>query len=179
MSVTSTNLIQGPATLYWGTFGATEPATIAADPASPFVDLGGTKDGVEMTIADEFAVLEVDQVMYEIGRTRTKRMLMVKTMLAEATLENLARAINNSQPSSGVLEGDDGLAAFTPTYGAVIIDGLAPGGFRRRAIFRKVLQTDSVASSYKKDGQTLIPVTFTAHWVSTSIKPFSYEDATA
>jgi hypothetical protein len=34
MPVTSTNLIQGPATLYTGIFGATEPATIATTPAT-------------------------------------------------------------------------------------------------------------------------------------------------
>jgi len=179
MGVTSTNLIQGPATLYFAPFGTAEPLTVAAVPAVDWVDLGGTKDGVEMAIADEYAVLEVDQIIYEIGRTRTKRMLTVKTNLAEATLENLARSINNTAPAANVLEGDDGVAAFIPSYGAILLDGLAPGGFRRRAIFRKVLQTDAVASSYKKDGQTLIPVTFAGHWVSTSIRPFKIEDAVA
>jgi hypothetical protein len=130
-----------------------------------------------MGIADEFAVLEVDQVGYEVGRTRTKRVLTVQTVLAESTLKNLAIAINNTAPVTNVMEGDDGTAFFIPAYGAVLVDGLAPGGFRRRCIFRKVLQTDSVKSAYKKDGQTLIPVTFTGHWVSTSIKPFKIEDA--
>jgi hypothetical protein len=160
-------------------FGAVEPLTISAAPAIEWSDLGGTKDGVEMAIADEYAVLEVDQVVYEIGRTRTKRALTVKTNLAEATLANLALAINNTAPAANVLEGDDGVAAFLPAYSAILLDGIAPGGFRRRAIFRKVLQTDAVASSYKKDGQTLIPVTFAGHWVSTSIRPFKIEDAIA
>ena len=29
--------------------------------------------GVELTIADEYAVLDVDQIIYEIARRRTKR----------------------------------------------------------------------------------------------------------
>jgi hypothetical protein len=179
MGVTSTNLIQGPATLYYGIFGATEPLTIDETPGVGWSDLGGTKDGVEMAVADEYAVLEVDQIIYEIGRTRTKRVLTVKTNLAEATLDNMARAINNSMPVANVLEGDDGVEAFLPPYGAILLDGIAPGGFRRRATFRKILQTDSVASSYKKDGQTLIPVTFAGHWVSSSVRPFRIEDAVA
>ena len=38
--------------------------------------------------------------------------------------------------------------------------------------------TDSVAMAYKKDGQTLIPVTLTGHWVSASVRPFIITDAT-
>lgn len=178
MTVTSTNLIQGPATLYHAPFGSTEPATIATSPASPWVDLGGTKDGVELSVADEYSVLSVDQIVYEVERRRTNRVVTIKTQLAEATLENLARAINNTAPASNVLTADDGLTAFAPAYSAVLLDGIAPGGFRRRVIVRKVLGTDSVASAYKKDGQTLIPVTFTGHWVSASIKPFIITDAT-
>lgn len=179
MGVTSTNIIQGPASLYHGAFGTAEPATIATAPGAGWIDLGGTKDGVEMTINDEYTVLEVDQVIYEIGRTRSKRVLTVKTSLAEATLANLARAINNTAPTANVLEADDGAASFLPAYSAILLDGIAPGGFRRRAIFRKVLQTDGVGMSYKKDGQTLIPVTFTGHWVSPSIRPLRIEDAIA
>lgn len=178
MTVTSTNLIQGPATLYHAPFGSTEPVSIATAPDAPWVDLGGTKDGVELGIADEYSVLSVDQIVYEVERRRTNRVVTIKTNLAEATLENLARAINNTAPASSVLTADDGLAAFAPAYNAVLLDGIAPGWFRRRVIVRKVLSTDSVASAYKKDDQTLIPVTFTGHWVSASIKPFVITDAT-
>lgn len=178
MGVSSTNLIQGPATLYVAPFGTAEPAAFAA-PAAGWVDVGGTKDGIELAVADEYAVLSVDQVVYEIERRRTNRVLTVKTSLAEATLENLAHAINNTAPTAGVLNLDDGLAAFAPAYKAILLDGIAPGGFKRRFIARKCLSTDSVATAYKKDGQTLIPVTFTGHWVSPSIKPLAISDATS
>lgn len=177
MPVTSTNLIQGPATLYLAPFGTAEPATVAAVPAAGWVDAGGTKDGVEWGVADEFGVLDVDQIVYEIDRRRTKRVVTVKTQLAEATLDNFAKAIGNTAPTASVLTADDGLSAFVPSYLAVLLDGIAPGGFRRRFILRKALSTDSVGTAYKKDGQTLIPVTFTGHWVSASIKPFVITDA--
>ena len=179
MPVTSTNLIQGPAVLYTGLLGATEPATVAAAPSTGWTDVGGTKDGVELQINDEYAVLDVDQIIYEIQRRRTKRVVTAKTSLAEATLANLALAIANAAPVANVLNADDGLAAFAPAYGAVLLDGIAPGGFRRRVTVRKTLPTDSVGVAYKKDGQTLIPVTWTAHWVSGSIAPFKIEDATS
>lgn len=178
MPVTSTNLIQGPATLYCAPFGTAEPATLATAPGAGWVDVGGTKDGVELAVADEYAVLGVDQIIYEVERRRTARVVTVKTNLAEATLENLARALNNTAPTASKLVADDGLTAFSPAYQAVLFDGIAPGGFRRRFIVRKVLGTDSVAVAYKKSDQTVIPVTFTGHWVSTSIKPFDVTDAT-
>ena len=179
MPVTSTNLIQGPAVVYSAVFGAVEPATVATVPAVAWTDVGGTKDGVELTVADEYAVLDVDQIIYEIARRRTKRVVSVKTSLAEATLANLALAIASTAPVANVLNADDGLAAFAPAYGALLIDGIAPGGFRRRVIIRKTLPTDSVGMAYKKDGQTLLPVTWTLHWVSASIAPFIITDATS
>ncbi len=180
MSVTTSNLIQGPAVLYIGAFGATEPATIATAPTGPtWVDVGGTQEGVTAMIADTYTVLGVDQIIYEVERRRTGRVVTVKTVLAEATLDNLARAINNTAPASNVIEGDDGLTVFNPTYKAILFDGFAPGGFKRRATFRKVLATESVEMAAKKDGMTLVPVTWSLHWVSPSIKPFKCEDAVA
>jgi hypothetical protein len=179
MPVSATNLIQGPAVMYHGTFGVAEPATIATTPGVGWTDLGGTKEGIELTIADEYAVLDVDQEIHEMGRRRTKRVVTVKTSLAEATLDNLARAVANSAPASNVLEGDIGVTAFAPAYSAILFDGIAPGGFRRRVILRKVLPTDSVGVAYKKDAQTLIPVTWTLHYVTPSIKPWKVEDATS
>lgn len=179
MGVTATNLIQGPAVMYYGEFGATEPADIATAPGVGWTDVGGTKEGVELTIADEYGVLDVDQEIHEIDRRRTKRVVSAKTSLAEATLENLARAVANSAPTTNVLEGDLGVSAFAPDHAAILIDGIAPGGFRRRIILRKVLPTDSVGVAYKKDAQTVIPVTWTLHYVSPSIAPWVIEDATA
>ena len=177
MPVTSTNLIQGPATLYLGVFGVAEPASVATAPGVGWADVGGTKDGVELAVNDSYSVLEVDQVIYEVARVRSKRIVTIKTNLAEATLANLALALNNTAPATSVLTADDGLVAFSPAYTAVLLDGIAPGGFRRRIIVRKALATDNVATFYKKDGQTLIPVTFTGHWVSSSIRPFTVTDA--
>lgn len=179
MTVTSSNLIQGPATLFVGVFGVVEPATVATAPGVGWTNLGGTRDGVELTIAKEYAVLSVDQIVDEIGRTVTSRMVSITTTLAEATLANLARSINETAPAAGVFTPDVNFAAFTPAYQAVILDGIAPGGFRRRVVVRKVLSTDSVGMAYQKDGMTVIPVTLVGHWVSNSIAPFSITDATA
>lgn len=179
MTVTTTNLLQGPASLWWGAFGVTEPAALTDAFGVGWTDLGGTKEGVSLTIADEYSVLDVDQLIEEVERRRIKRVLSIKTSLAEATLENLARAINNTQPASSELTPDTGTTAYKPAYSAIGLEGLAPGGFKRRFILRKALSTESVELAHKKDGQTLIPVTFTGHYVSNSIKQFYLKDATS
>lgn len=179
MPVTSTNLIQGPATVYVAPFGTADPATIATAPAAAWVDVGGTKGGLELNVSSEFATLTVDQIVDIIESRRTGREVTVKTTLAEATLTNLAQAIANAAPVANVLELDDGLTAFKPAYSAILIDGIAPGGFRRRIIVRKTLPTDAVGMAYKKDDQTVVPVTWKLHWVSTVIKSLKIEDATS
>jgi hypothetical protein len=181
MAVTATNLIQGPAELWVGTFGTAEPATIATAPGVGWTDVGGTQDGVTYAVELEYSELSVDQVVDIPGQRVTKRVTKVKTNLAEATLANMALALNELAASvaSNKFTPSNGIAAFTPNYSAILLRGIAPGGFRRQVIVRKALQVGNVESAYKKDGQLLIPVDFTGHYVSSSIVPFSIEDATA
>lgn len=176
MTVTTTNLIQGPATLYHGAFGVTEPADIDTAPGVGWTDCGATDGGIMVSVNDTYSALIVDQVPMEVERRRTLRVVTLKTVLAEATLENLARALANTAPSSGLFELDDDLDAFNPDYSALLLDGIAPAGLRRRFIVRKCLPTEAVETAYKKDGKAMFPVTWHGHWVSSAIKPFDIDD---
>lgn len=190
MAVTATNLIQGPATLYSGAFGATEPAdsTVNTAPASSaWTDTGGTKDGLKLVHNQEFAELEVDQIVDIVGRRLTKRELTLETMLAEATLANLALATNNAAPTASAsyayLEPANDNSATQPLYKALMADGYAPqdangNTMRRRVIARKVLSTDNVEYAYGKGDQTTFKVKWSAHFVSASIRPFRIIDQT-
>lgn len=189
MSVTVSNLVQGPATLYIGAFQATEPldAAVNATPqASAWTDLGGTVDGAELTIKQEYKELEVDQVVDIPGRRLVKRDLTVKTKLAEPTFANLVYALNDGTTATGT-----GFSSFVPaftdsatqpTYRALILHGwaAAAGGSgqskRRMVILRRVLSSDDVEMSYMKDKQTLLTVTWSVHYVSSSVAPFKILD---
>lgn len=186
MSVTATNLIMGPATLYVGAFGATEPADTAVNTtpaASAWTDVGGTTDGVSLAIDQTYTALSVDQVVDRLGSRLTGREFAIATNLAEGTLENLAYALNGGTAATGAgyksLDPLYASSATQPTYAAVLLDGYAPGGFRRRVILRKALSTEKVDSSYTKDGQTVIPVTFTGHYVTSGISPIHIVDQTS
>lgn len=186
MSVTTTNLIQGPGTLYQGVFGAAEPADSAINTtpaASAWTDMGGTLDGAKLNMDQTFSELTVDQLVDRVGSRLTKRDVMVSTNLAEATLENLSMAINGGTAASGSgfksLDPNTATSATQPNYFATILDGFAPSSFRRRVILRKVLNTSKVEMAYTKDKQTVIPVEFTGHYVSNSITSFHIVDQTS
>lgn len=191
MATTVANLVQGPATLYIGAYQATEPAdnAVATAPASAsWTDLGGTVDGAELTIKQEYKELEVDQVVDIPGRRLVKRDMMVKTKLAEPTFANLVYALNDGTTATGT-----GYSTYTPaftdaatqpTYRALIMHGWAAaagaGGQskRRMVILRRVLSSDDVEMSYMKDKQTLLTVTWSVHYVSGAIAPFKIVDET-
>jgi hypothetical protein len=185
MALQVINLIAGPGTLYTGDFGATEPASStinAAYSGSAFTDVGGTQDGVTINIEREFFKLEVDQTPDVPGRRLTSRDMQISTNIAEPTLDNLKLVLNGGTVTASAAyseyEPADDTAATQPTYKALMFEGWAPQGFRRRVFGRKVLSIESVEVPYKKDGQTLFPVTFGCHYVSNAIKPFKWTDQT-
>lgn len=191
MTVTVTNLIQGPGTLYMGAYSATaanEPADAAintAPAASAWTDLGGTTDGVTLEVAQEYAELAVDQLVDTPGRRQTKRELTIATNLAEATLENLARAMNENPSTAVTTSSPAKIFAVSdapvgePLYVALIFDGYAPSGFRRRVFGRRMLSVDPANLAYKKDSQTVISVKWASHYVSSTVRPIKVVDQIA
>lgn len=186
MAVTASNLILGPGTLYKGDFGATEPTDSAVNttPAtSAWTDVGGTSDGVKLTLAQTYTELEVDQIVDVVGRRLTKREFQIETNLAEPTLDNLALALNESAPTSGsgyeALDPTNATSATQPTYVALIFDGYAPSSYRRRVIGRKMLSTNNTEFAYSKGAQTVFTVRFDGHYVSNNITPFHIVDQTS
>lgn len=186
MTVTVTNLLAGPASAVWvAAFGATEPIDAAAAPGVGWVDVGGTSGGVKLAADREFFRLDVDQITGRVGSVATQEDFSVSTSLAEATLKNYALTVNAldadvvSAAGLDTLEIGGANPAVEPNYRALIIDGRAPNGKKRRVIVRKVLSTASVEESMEKGGQTVYPVTWSAHYVSASIKPIKRMDATA
>jgi len=189
MATTVTNLIAGPGDLYSGAFGAAEPADTAwATPPTtptPWTDMGGTSDGVNLSVGQNFMELEVDQIVDRAGSRITKRTFEIQANLAEATLANLAISMNSTTGTTTVgtgatsglkLEPNTDTSITQPTYKALIFDGWAPNQLRRRVIARKMLVNDDVDFAYKKDKQTILTVKWAGHFVTNSIKPFAIID---
>lgn len=178
-TVTPGNLAMGPGTLYVGAFGAPEPfdSQVNSTPAtSAWTDVGGTLDGLTLTVVNQFKELEVDQLVETPERRFTKREVQLKTKMAEVTFANLVIAMVGGTVVTGSAGTQDSYdpptsdSSVAPAYSAIIFDGVGGGGFRRRVFIRKCLNTDNIDVTNSKDDQQAYPVTFTSHYVSTSIK---------
>lgn len=183
MGVTSTNLTAGAGTIVRGTFGATEPAAGAAFDGATWTDVGGTNDGVTVSVSVDYLELEVDQLIETPERRVTKRETTIATNLAETTLDNLAASLNAPAPAAAVagvrtLELPGDLTGYRPTYSAIGFDGPGVNGGVSRVIGRKMLSTEGTEFAYQKDAERVFSVTWTAHWVSSAIKSVRYADIT-
>lgn len=188
MAVSVSNLTQGPGVLYTAEVGVTEPVdtAVATAPGAGYTDVGGTMDGVTIAVNQEYSELAVDQVVDVPGRRITKREVTLATNLAEPTLENLSIAMNAGDVTvatgSKSLVPDNDTSATQPKYRALLFDGFAPGAAadgtapRRRVLVRRALSTDNTEFAYKKDEQTVFSVTFSAHYVSSTVPSFKIID---
>lgn len=192
-TITATNTVMGPADLYIGAFGATEPdpSTVNATPqASAWTPLGGTDQGTTINFGQTIAQLNLDQTPYVAGSQVAKIEATAVTQLAEPTLQNLMYALNGGTIATGSGAGVNyatfdlpaDSAVFRPTYMALIVHGWAPSSAagvskRRMFILRRVLSiSTSIGIPYAKDKQTVYPVTFGIHYVSQSTRPLRIFD---
>lgn len=177
MGVTVSNLLMGPATLYYGLVGALEPPSNATALGAPWTDAGGTSGGATLTIDQTFTdIADLDQIGISPGSRRTKVGVKVATNLAEATLANLRLALNIAVSAATFLELDANIGNTDPLYGAVCLEGVKPGGGPRRCFVRRTLSVGSIGIPFQKDGTTLVPVEFDAYYVSTSVKVARIDD---
>lgn len=184
-------VIQGAGRMYTGVFSSTaafEPALAninAAPQASAWTYTGFTSDGITITTNQSFSEMRVDQLADRVGTKMTDRELSVQANLAEATLANFSLGFNGGTITTAagysyyepVYDGTE----LQPTYIAILFDGYAPSSSagvskRRRFLLRKVISTENVETAYKKDSLTLVPTTFTSHYVTDTVAPFRIID---
>lgn len=192
MSVTPANLVQGPATVWTGSYGTSAPAdsAVTSAPGAGWADVGGTQGGVMSEVDNTYTQQVVDQLVDPVGARLTKRAISVTTQLAEATLANL-QLITNQLVTLGVQSGyttadlQTTTSATQPAYTTLIIDGWAPTAgtseiaCRRRVIVWKVLAQAKVSLAYEMEKNAVYNVTWVAYYVSPSISPIHYVDQTS
>jgi hypothetical protein len=192
MAITPSNVVMGPATLYYAPYGATEPAYAAitsAPNSAIWTDVGAIADNTSVLLEIEHSLTDIgaEQLIDRIGARVTKRVIQVTASLEEATLTNMQLAMNQlltiSQGSGyAVADLTTGVSAPQPTYYALLIDGWAPTtgtdevDCRRRAIVRKVLSSSKVDLEYEKTKLVLYNTTWSSYWVSSSVSPVEIID---
>jgi hypothetical protein len=189
-TITKTQILAGPGKLYWDLAeSATLPtdSEIGAPLSGTWKEAGATQGGLTITVQQSFFEIMVDQSPDPVAYRMTERRVQVATQMAEATLENLAVALNHDPataiadiagpPASRELTLEAGEDAFIPVELAIVVDGYAPGGNKmRRFVARRVNSVEPVGSSFVKDGVTLIPVTFTALYIDNVTSPVLWKD---
>lgn len=177
MSLTVTNLIQGPASLWLSVFGTAEPSGNGVAPGGGWVDPGSTDGGVDAEVQQSYSNLTVDQVAGPVDARLTDLQIKISTNLAEATLANFRLALNQLTSANTYVEADPTLTGASPNFAAVLLRGMRPGqAGPRTVIVRRALMTANIKASFAKDGKQMIPVTFEGYYVSASIKPFKIDD---
>ena len=187
------NVVSGVGKLYFGAFGAVEPAESTMSPYTTpdpavWTDCGDTTGGMVWEEDLPSTDLVTDQRLRPIGARYTAGTIAttLTATLAEATLANIAVLLNNMVTSTS----GTGWAAHeplagglppVPTYSAVMLDGWAPGGpYRRRLIGRKALSKPKLQLTSAQDGKVAgLQATWTLFEVSDTIPAYKRIDQTA
>ena len=134
MAVNVSNIVVGEATLKLG--DSANATSISA--MDSFTDLGATQNGVEISWEPDMVDIEIDQYGDAARIVQSKVKVMVKTTMAEATLNNLAIAWNYDQNTGGdsIVNNNDGANTQTFKFGSqsvfpyekgLVVQGVAPG----------------------------------------------------
>lgn len=94
MAVSPFEIIAAPATVYVAPVGETYPV-IDADPAGKWVSLGETEGGVTVAHQHNVVELRTDQRIGIKKIVRSEETLRITFMMAELTLENMAKVLND------------------------------------------------------------------------------------
>jgi len=174
MAVNVANIVVGEATLKVGPNA--NATTIAA--MDNFADIGATQNGVEISWEPDIVDIEIDQFGDAAKLIQSKVKVMVKTTLAESTLNNLAIAWNYDD----VTDGDDVKANFAgsgastntflfgtqnvyPREKGLVITGSAPGSAAaavktRKFYTKRAISMESSMISMKRAEATMFTVGF-------------------
>ena len=171
MSVNVSNIVVGEATIKVGdSANATSIGTMDA-----FGDIGATQNGVEISWEPDMVDIEIDQFGDAARIVQSKVKVMVKTTLAEATLNNLALAWNyDSVGATDVVANNDGANTKSFLFGAqtvfpyekaLVITGTAPGssasGIKTRKFYTKrAISMEASTISMKRAEASVFAVGF-------------------
>jgi hypothetical protein len=171
MAVNVSNIVVGEATIKVG--DSANATTINA--MDSFDDLGATQNGVEISWEPDMVDIEIDQFGDAARIVQSKVKVMVKTTMAEATLNNLALAWNyDSVGTTDVVANNDGANTKTFLFGAqtvfpyekaLVIQGYAPGTTAgatksRKFYTKRAISMESTSLTMKRAEASVFAVGF-------------------
>lgn len=171
-TVTTANIVVGEALVRVGASNT----TMTGSDFDALSSVGGTQGGVEITWEPDMVDIEVDQYGDAAKVIQSKVKVMLKTTMAEATLNNLAIAWSYDSTTDGadILNNNDGANTRTFLFGvqnvypfekAVQIEGNAPGSGAavtktRKFRTKRAISMESSTISMKRAEATVFAVSF-------------------
>ena len=172
MAVTTSNIVVGEATVKTGVSNI----TMTNSDFDSLTDVGATQGGLEISWEPDMVDIEIDQYGDAAKVIQSKVKVMVKTTLAEGTLNNLATAwsYDNQDGGADIVANNDGAGTKTLLFGsqgvypfeyALQVTGNAPGSTasvtktRKFNTKRAVSMTTSMISM-KRAEATVFEVSF-------------------
>jgi hypothetical protein len=172
MAVNVSNIVVGEASIQLDV--SANATSIAA--MNNFPDVGATQNGVEISWEPDVVDIEIDQFGDAARLIQSKVKVMVKTTLAEATLNNLAIAWNYDQTTGGadIVNNNDGNGTRTFLFGSqsvypfekgLVVTGSAPGSDAaaikpRKFYTKRAVSMESSMISMKRAEATMFAVGF-------------------
>ncbi len=160
------SIVVGSGSIFLGPVGEAFPDTDAV-PGGNWVDLGEFDGGVtanfDQTIDQHF----IDSESGPVKATRSQEQLTIAVSLAEATMENLAKVLDDAgfsndagPPATRTVSGYRGLDV---QEFALLFRGESPyGAFNAQFQVPRAYQSGTIGAAYTKESKTLIPAEFTA-----------------
>jgi hypothetical protein len=179
-TVTTANIVVGEAMVKIGASNT----TMTNSDFDSLTSVGGTQGGVEISWEPDMVDIEVDQYGDAAKVIQSKVKVMVKTTLAEATLNNLALAWSyDSTGANDVVANNDGANTKTFLFGvqnvypyekAIQILGNAPGSDAattktRKFNTKRAISMESSTISMKRAEATVFAVSFRILPVSSDV----------
>ena len=125
-------------------------------------DVGFTEDGVTLINSRDYYDIEADQSINILRKNKVRQTITVVTNILQSTLANIkivwdsGSTITEAGGYSNLSFGGD----TTVTEHTLQFDGVKTGGLTRKFYAYKAVSIETGEHSYKKNGKTLIPVTF-------------------
>lgn len=180
MAIDVAQMMVGPGRMRWAPLGTDDELIVAANVANwtGWTDVGPTDGGIQLAIAKDYANHEIDQTPDWVASTITARRMTLQSSLVASASHTTLSLVNNggviasTNPSWTSYEPNTDLISKQEEYIMVAVEGVSLTGKPVIDVVRRVLNVDSVAFEYKKDGKTMFGLSFAGHFVSDTVAPF-------
>lgn len=152
------NVIVGVGRIYAAPLGSPLPSEQWVWP-SEWEDLGWTIGGIRLELGQEAAQILMDQSNLPVAMAHLETWAIVRTKLAEATAENLLRAIPGATRMEARTDTRDdiGVGGGVVVPRMIGIEGMGPGGVARTILLHHTVPADSTGFFREKEAAGLIP----------------------